>query len=198
MRETKKKKNWKCYVIFSTNDDQDCMMHTQMWRSSVLALVLCFSPALMEQSFCLSFIFFPSLSVGSKSWESFCPFLSFWALIIVFPLMLSKARINCVPLSPVFLSLSTALSVDDGPSLPCMKLKVIVSSKYSPPFLSFFFSWGKKKKNKTHLFPRTRSRTQATLFLCTQCPRLSATSLSLLVSSFFIFCCPSALYVLSF
>lgn len=130
-----------------------CRIHTQTWRSSV---VLCFSPVLMEESFHL-FLFFPSHCgikvLGVILSLFFFFFLSFWALIIVFPLMLSKAHINCV-LS--FSPLSTALSVDDGPPLPCMKLKVTVcceSSKYSPLSLFFFFFLGKEKKKPSFLAP---------------------------------------------
>lgn len=129
-----------------------CRIHTQTWRSSV---VLCFSPVLMEESFHLFFFFSLSLwdqSLGSHFVPFFFFFLSFWALIIVFPLMLSKAHINCV-LS--FSPLSTALSVDDGPPLPCMKLKVTVcceSSKYSPLSL-FFFLPGERKKKPSFLAP---------------------------------------------
>lgn len=120
-----------------TNDYQDCMMHT---HTNGKEISISWSPVFQRCANGTVILSLFSLSLWDQSLgESFCPFLSFWALIIVFPLMLSKAHINCVPLSVLFLSLSTALSVDDGPPLPCMKLKVTVSSKYSSRFLFLFF-----------------------------------------------------------
>lgn len=154
-----------------------CRIHTQTWRSSV---VLCFSPVLMEESFHL-FFFFPShcgikvLGVILSLFFFFFCLFEHW--LSFFPWCFPKHTLTAFCLSPR--SLQPCLWMMDPPFRAWSSKSLCAASPVSTPLFLFFFLLPGERKKKT-LFPRTLSRTQATLFLCTQSPRLSATSLSLL------------------